>query len=103
MFLHRYSILLCCREKVSPAIFERSFTNKIVQFSYNPDLFPREGKEADTSVENETLRPIVSLYSGILLEDPVIIHERIASADQVAVERIEIFIIRPPSVFLMRP
>lgn len=76
-------------DPVSPtgtAIFERSFTKKIVQFSYNPgQLLPRrKGEEReDTSVENETLRPYrLSLLREILLEDPVIIHERIASAER---------------------
>lgn len=77
-------------DPVSPtgtAIFERSFTKKIVQFSYNPgQLLPRrkgEEREEDTSVENETLRPYrLSLLREILLEDPVIIHERIASAER---------------------
>lgn len=80
------SFILTIRSPTGTAIFERSFTKKIVQFSYNPgQLLPRrKGEEReDTSVENETLRPYrLSLLREILLEDPVIIHERIASVER---------------------
>lgn len=62
------SFILTIRSPTGTAIFERSFTKKIVQFSYNPgQLLPRrkgEEREEIRRLKTKLFALIVSPYSG---------------------------------------